>query len=341
MAAGRKADYTASIPQIWAADLFSQAENMTFWHNLEGPPGSTMPIIRRDDLSVAAGDTIKFDIVLALTSAGLTGDTTLLDGQEEKLKFRQQSVVVDALRNGVRWSKLGKVLISHDMRTTALNQLKKWLAGQLDNAVFAEICKTSQPAVNQWFAGAATSFVTIQDTDATGRLKLNDISDIKAFAQSNNKIEPLRMENGEEFYGLVVHPYTNLSLKKDTNYQQAQRDANIRGQDFNPLFTGANFVWDGVIGYVSNRVPTALDGAAGIQTAHNCFFGAQAVSRGYAYYPDWTEQFFSYGEEQGIGTFVVKGEKLNVFDLSAAGDASGNQAIGSMLLGAAAVAPIA
>src|SRR3954462_7012313 len=118
MAAGRKADYSAQIPQVWAQDLYSQAENLTFWHNLEGPEGSSMPIIRKDDLTKQAGDTIKYDIVLALTSAGLTGDTTLLDGQEEKLKFRQQSVSVDALRNGVRWLKLGKILISHDMRNT-------------------------------------------------------------------------------------------------------------------------------------------------------------------------------------------------------------------------------
>lgn len=340
MTAGRKADYTASIPAVWAADLFTQAENMTFWHNLEGPEGTTMPIIRKDDLTKQPGDTIKFDMALALTGAGLTGDTTLLDGQEEKLKFRQQSVTVDALRHGVRWSKLGKILINHDMRGTALMQLRKWLAGKLDDAVFTEITKSSQPSANLWAAGTATTRDTVADTDAGGRLKLNDISDIKAYAQSALKIEPLRLDNGEEYFGLVVHPYTNLSLKKDTSYQQAQRDANVRGQQGNPLFTGATFVWDGVIGYVSNRVPRS-NNAGPIAVADNTFFGAQALSRGYAYYPDWTEQYFSYGEEQGIGTFVVKGEKLNVFDLSAAGDASGNQAIGSMVLYASAVAPTA
>lgn len=340
MAAGRKADYSAQIPQFWAADLYSQAENMTFWHNLEGPEGSSMPIIRKDDLTKQPGDTIKFDMVLALTGAGLTGDTTLLDGQEEKLKFRQQSVAVDALRNGVRWSKLGKILISHDMRGTALNQLKKWLAGKLDDSIFAEITKSSQPSSNLWACGSATTRDTIADGDATGRLKLGDISDLKAYAQANLKIEPLRMENGEEFYGLVVHPYANLSLKKDSSYQQAQRDANIRGQDMNPLFTGANFVWDGVIGYVSNRVPWAAN-VGSVSVANNVFFGAQALCRGYAYYPDWTEQYFSYGEEQGIGTFTVKGEKLNVFDLSSAGDNSQQQGIGSSVLYSAATAPTA
>lgn len=339
MAAGRKADYTASIPAVWAADLLSAAEFQTFWHDFEGLEGSSMPIIRKDDLTKNAGDTIKYDIVLPLTGAGLTGDTTLLDGQEEKLKFRQQSVTVDALRNGVRWSKLGKILINHNMRDAAKNQLAKWLAGKLDDAVFTEIGKSTQPSGNLWAAGTATTRNTVADTDAGGRLKLNDISDIKAYAQTDRKIQPLRLENGEEWFGMVIHPYANLSLKKDSSYQQAMRDAAIRGEQ-NPLFTGAAFVWDGVIGYVSARVPWS-DNTGPIKVADNIFFGAQALSRGYAYYPDWTEQYFSYGEEQGIGTFVVKGEKLNVFDFSSAGDGSDNRAIGSMVLYSAAVAPTA
>lgn len=300
-----------------------------------------MPVIRQDDLEQGPGDTIKVDIALALTGAGQTGDTTAVEGNEEQLKFRQMSIVVDALSHGVRWSKLGKILISHDMRQTALNQLKKWLAGKLDNDIFTEFTGADVPAQNKWFSGTATTRNTIADTDAGGRLKLADISDIKAFAQSELKIEPLRMDNGEEYFGLVVHPYTNLSLKKDTTYQQAEREAGVRGRD-NPLFTGATFLWDGVIGYVNNRVPrSANTNSPVVQTSDNIFFGAQALSRGYAYYPDWTEEYFDYGREQGVATYVVKGEQLNVFDLSAAGDASDNTAIGSLVLYAAAAAPAA
>lgn len=345
MAVTRKADVTAQIPQLWSADLFSQAEDLTFWHRFEGSEGSSMPVIRKDDLEKQAGDTVKFDIVRALTGAGATGDTALLDGNEEKLSFRQISVVVDSLQHAVRWSKLGKILINHDMRTVALNQLSKWLSGKLDDAVFDELDgsgSTTLPTTAQWFAGSATSVATVDNTDAAGRLKLNDISDIKAYAQANNKIEPLRMENGEEVFGLVVHPYTALALKKDSQYQQAQRDARARGAD-NPLFTGAIGEWDGVVIYVSNRVNTAADGVGGISVSRNIFFGAQAVSRAYAYYPDWTEQYFSYGQEQGIATFVVLGEKLNAFDLTTAGGAAAADftAIGSMVLYASAVAPTA
>jgi N4-gp56 family major capsid protein len=355
MAVLKRADVPNQIPQLWAADLFSQAENLTFWQRFEGPEGSSMPLIRKDDLEQQAGDTIKIDIVLALTGTGATGDTALLDGNEEKMAFRQFSFAVDSLQHALRWSKLGKILINKNMRGTAVNQLSKWLAGKLDDRCMAtftgmtvggftpSLATAALPTTMNWFAGTATTAATVADTDAAGRLKLNDISDIKAYAQTNNKIEPLRMDNGEEVFGLVLHPYSALALKKDTQWQQAQREAQARGAD-NPLFTGAVGMWDGVVIYVSNRIPTAGDGVGSIAVARNIFFGSQAQVRGFAYYPDWTEQYFSYGQEQGIATFTVLGQRLTVFDLNAAettGTSVDDTAIGSMILFTSAVAPVA
>jgi N4-gp56 family major capsid protein len=340
MAVTRKSNVAAQIPQIWAADLYAEAEDLTFWQRFEGPEGSSMPVIRKDELEKEPGDTIKFDIVLALTGAGVTGDTTALEGNEEQMKFRQQSMTVDALAHAVRWTKLARILMTHNMRTAALNQLSKWLAGKLDTAIFTEFTGASVPTQNKFFAGTATSIGTVDNTAGGGQVSLDTISDLKAFAQSELRLEPLRIEGGDEFFGIVLHPYAALALKKSADFKQAQREARERGID-NPLFRGALAMWDGVIFYTSNRVPRANDGAAGISVARNIFFGAQALVRGYAYYPDWVEQEFDYGREIGVATYVVNGQKLNVFDLSAAGDASDNTAIGSMLLYASSVAPTA
>ena len=135
----RFADVTNQVPDLWATDLYAQAEHMTFWHRFEGAEGSGMPLVRRDDLSTDAGDVVKLDIVLALTGAGATGDTTLLEGNEEKLVMRQASVTVETLQNAVRWSKKASILNIHNLRTTSLGQLRKWLAGKLDDMVFNEI----------------------------------------------------------------------------------------------------------------------------------------------------------------------------------------------------------
>jgi N4-gp56 family major capsid protein len=344
MATTRSADVDAQIPEIWAADLYAQAENLTWWHKFEGPEGSGMPIIRRDDLEKAAGDTIRLDMVLALSGTGQTGDTTSVEGNEEKLTFRQSTVTVEALSHAVRWTKKGRILIGHDMRTSARGQLEKWLAGKLDDPIWNELSgngSTTMPTLNKWAAGSATTRDTIADGAATGRLTLADITEIKAYAQTQHKIEPLRTEDGQEYFGLVVHPYAAMWLKKTTEWQQAMREAMNLGLT-NPLFTGSAALWDGVIIYVSNRVPRSNNSGA-VATADNVFFGAQALSRGYAYYPDWTEEYFDYGREQGIATYVIKGEKLNVFDLTTAGGAADadKTAIGSMVLYSAAAAPSA
>lgn len=335
MAVGRKADYTDQIPALWAKDLFFQAEKMTFWQRFEGGEGSGMPIIRRDDLEKDPGDTVKLDIVMSLTGAGSTGDTTLSEGNEEKMDFRQISVTVDALKHAVRWSKLTKILITHNMRKTALRQLRKWLAGKLDDAVFGELTGTGAttiPTKNKFFAGDATSRNTI---DLGDELTLDLISKVKAKAKTNIRMEPLRLEGGEEFYGMVVHPYANLRLKLSAEYKQAQREAGVRGQS-NPLFTGADAVYDGVIIYEADRIPWSDNtNTPPVKVADNVFFGSQACARAYAYYPDWREQEFSYGEEIGVATFVVLGEKLIAFDLNATetpADATDDTALGSMVV---------
>lgn len=353
MATGASADYDSQIAEVWAKDLYAQAENMTFWHQFEGAPGSPMPIVRRDELEgKGAGDTIRVDIALALTGAGLTGDGggSILEGNEERLKFRQSSITIEQFQHAVRWTDLAQALITHDMRSTALNQLKKWLAGKLDTRVWDELTGntnakssvTTIPTNNKWFAGTATTRDTIADTNAGGRLTLDSITEIKAYAQTELKIEPLKTDDGVEWYGLATHPYAIMQLKRDdTKWSQAQREAQARGAD-NPVFTGAAGVWDGVILYSSNRCPRS-NNSGSVAVADGVFFGAQALSRGYGFYPKWTEEMFSYGQEAGIATRVLVGEKLNTFDLTAAGGATdaNKTAIGSMVMYAAAVAPTA
>lgn len=348
MATGRSADYSAQNPSVWADDMYSQAENLTFWNRMIGEPGSSMPIVRRDDLEKEAGDTIKVDIALALAGGGISGDESALEGNEEKLKLRQTSISMRQFAHGVRSTEQAQVFNVHNLRRTALNQLRKWLAGYIDDDIFAELTGntkrdgtsgTTIPSAGIFAAGTATSRATVADTNAGGRPTLSSLTELKAYAQTDLKIEPIQMDNGEEYFGVVMHPYSIMQLKRDdTSWAQAQRDANVRGAD-NPLFTGSAGVWDGVIIYSSNRVPRSTNGT--IQVADNIFFGAQAMSYGWALTPDWREELFDYGRELGVATVGIKGEKLNVFDLTSAGGAAASAltAIGSVVYYASAVAP--
>lgn len=346
MATFRAADGSSQTPQIWATDLYAQAESQVWWQMWTGPEGSSMPVITKDDLTKEPGDTVKMDIILALTGAGTTGDIVTLEGNEEKIKPRQMSVAVTKKGHAVRWTWLSEVLITFNHRTIARNQLAKWLAGKIDNDIFNEMSGNGTsviPDANKWFAGTATTRNTIADGNTTGRLTLATLTELKAYAQTELKIEPIRLEGGEEVFGLVCHPYTIMQLKEfDTSWAQAQRDARERGVG-NPIFTGAAGMWDGIILYSSQRVPRSLNVGTPIQVSDNVFFGAQAASHAWAAYPRWVEEEFSYGEERGIATMWVNGIAVNSFDLTAAGVAatSAYTAIGEMVVYASAVAPTA
>lgn len=350
MAVTRKADVDAQIQELWSLDLYAQAEKQTFWNRFEGPEGSSMPIIRKDDFEKKPSDTIRFDIVMSLTGAGQTGgDTELLEGNEEEVKFRQISMGLESLKHAVRWSWESDLMITHAMRSTALMQLRKWLAKKLDDRVFATltgetvngyapgVTAANLPTSMMKYANRQSATTDLDET--SDKLDLDDISDLKAYALQNNDLEPLRLEDGEEVFGLVLHPYTARDLKQSDSWKQAQREARERGAG-NPLFTGALGMWDNVILYQSPRIPTALDGAGSIAVARNVLFGAQAAMKGYALHPQWIEQEFSYGEEIGIATRLVVGHKLVLFDLNAtetAGVTTDDTAVGAMIVYAPAV----
>lgn len=342
MATGTASDYTEQTPTLWAADLFYEAEDLTFFQNWEGAEGSGMPIIRKDDLTKEAGDTINVDIALSLDGAGVTGDLQALEGNEEELRFRQMAFSPEEYGHAVAWTGKAERRITHDMRTTAKNQLRKWLAGLLDNKVFDELsgAGTTIPTSAKWAAGSATSRDTVADGDTTGKLTWNTLMELRAYARSELKIEPVMTENGEEYFILVAHPYALMELKRDdTKWAQAQREAQVRG-DNNPIFTGAAGMVDGVILKESNRVNRSLN-ATPIQVADNVLLGANAMVRGYGMYPTWAEGSFDYGRRKGVATTVDVGQKITAFDLTNAGGAadSAKTWVGGMVVYSAAVAP--
>ncbi len=328
---GHLADYPNQIPKYWETSLFAQAEKATFWNKFEGSEGSGMPIVRKDDLTKKPGDTIYFDAVLALTGDGDTSTTQLTEGNEDRLVLRQRSFTVGPLKKAVRWDWLVDAEVNHNQRQIARTQLAKWLSGRLDDRMFAEVTGsgTTIPTAHKFYCSVDHS--TEATFDADDFLTLDYIVKMKAQAQ-NLMIEPIRMDGGVEVFGLVIHPYTEMKLKLQDAYKAAMEYAAVRGNE-NPLFSGASAIWDGVVIYVSNRVPRNSNGT--VFVSRNVLFGAQLAARGYGMYPTWAERDFSYGEESGVATRLLVGEKLVTFDLNATettGDATDDTMLGGMLV---------
>jgi N4-gp56 family major capsid protein len=299
MATLAKTAIPAHIPLLYGAMILEEAQAQSFWNKFEGEEGSGMPIIVKSDFTKQPGDTMRIHTVKNLTGAGVTNDTTL-EGAEEALDFDYQDVTIAQLRHATRHNKTAAEQSIYALGNLSKTALAKWLSKKLDTDTFTTL--TTSPD-NIVYGGDATSINTIDSTD---KLTLTTISKAKAKAE-DLLIPPAFSAGGQDFYGMVIHPYQAYDLKGTDAWQQAQREAMPRAED-NPLFTGALGHWDGVVLYSHSRVPTATNANSPTTNYGKAvLFGAGAAVRAYGRYPEWIVETFDYQNQVGTAIALVLG----------------------------------
>lgn len=251
------ADLTLTIPQHWDTKIRRDAERKSFWDRFEGSEGSSSAIIRRNDFEAKAGDEVKVSIHSNLNSAGVAGETEL-KGKEEKLSFSQFSLKVDWIRHAVGFNKRGTKRSFLSALSVANSTLSTWLAKRKDDDLFAQLLDlgaqrsmlTADTATNTvLYPNAITSVATLTSSDTFG---VAEITKIKT-ALNRKLSEPIEATmDGKQlisYYGVVLDDIAaEYYLKSDPVWQQAQREAGLRG-DANRLFSGAFGSWNSVVVY--------------------------------------------------------------------------------------------
>lgn len=296
-----------AVPEVWAKELLVDAEKMMFWKDYEGVEGSGMPVLRKDELTKVPGDTMHITTMSHLTGAGQTGDTANLTDNEEALSIGTITLTLAIAAHAVKYTKYAGQQAVFSIRSAAQGRLAYWLADKLDRSMF--LTATASHTYNL-YGGTATADAGLGTADV---FNTTAIRKIKAKLRTNKAL-PIKVEDGNEYYVIVIHPFDEYNLKADSVWQQAQREANIRGLN-NPIFTGALGVYDGCIIRVSHNSPngsvnsaTGEDAGIGTGTSNVSWvyaFGGEALARAYGQYPTWLEETKDYGRKLGIGTDVV------------------------------------
>lgn len=242
-----------SIPTWWAERLRDDAIRRAFWGaRFEGKEGSRKPIIISEDFTKKPGDTIKFNVVSQLFSAGVTGESTL-QGNEDQLALGQYSLTVDWIRNAVSYTKSLEKRVNFNVAQTIRAELSDWMKRYIDNQMFSSILSG---ATNTIYAGDATSEASLGANDHFGTEEIDRMK----LALQRTAI-PIRVEGAEgeeeEYYGCVISEIDEYWLKGDSVWNQAQRDAGPRDYSKNRIFTGALGVYNGVILYVHRAKKSA------------------------------------------------------------------------------------
>lgn len=279
----------------------------------------------KTQLERAKGETIYFHLIRKLDGEGITGSSGLaLEGREENLTTTSFTLTLEEYANAVRdKGPLDRKRPFWDLDDEARTAIKNWGTEKIDKLCFEALFT---PAPTKIFYGGSTA-TSIATLTASDKLTVDKLSKIKPWLKtggnsSQNPIRPVKV-NGKEYYIVLTHPDACYDLRQDSQFQQAMREAEVRGKE-NPLFTGATAIWDGFIIHEHERVPIANNGGSGgnVSYAKCAILGAQSLLWAWGMRPEINAETFDYGREHGYAFDMICKVAKPKFDVAASGTAT-------------------
>jgi len=335
----------ALSPTIWERELYAEAIQQTYVWSFMGNSNNSL-LVRKDDFSTKAGDTIIMGLRAQLTGRGTTGDDTL-HGNEEALVTQTDSFKINQLRHAViSKGRMSEQRVQFNMRTEAKEGLADWFATRFDTWFFNQIGgATYQTDV------AYTGFNAVAAPDANHILRPNAKSADESLTTGDEltlvqldrlaarlrqgtfastgvmPIRPIRIRGGN-YYVLFVHPNQVQQLRSQTSTGQwadIQRAQIQGGNNDVPLITGGDYVgtYNGIIIHQSEKVPYGVNSTTGLAVTNArraILCGAQAAMFGIGGdTPDdtrkfkWIEERFDYENQLGVSGYTIAGLKASRF----------------------------
>lgn len=306
-------------PELWRKQLFADVRDNLYMTRFVGSSEQSM-IQELEDLKKDAGSNISFGLGMKLSGAGITGDSTL-EGSEEAMTDYDEDLAIDQLRHAVRLTgKMDEKKNAYKMRVSAKNRLADWFAERIDKEILDKLCgKTTSTFANTPTAAAATRSIFAGGQSSVGNITSTMKMDCKVLDAAKEMaklaspmIRPVRVD-GKEYYVVILHPYSMTALRQDPVWNQAQRDANVRGES-NPIFSGANGIYNGMVIHEHEYVYGTTDGSGSANVARNILCGQQAGVIAWGSSVAWVEKSFDYGNSWGIACGAIFGTIKPIFN---------------------------
>lgn len=308
--------------QQWDEKYFTEYLSQNWFKQFMGT-GSSKMIQVKEDLTKKPGDAVTFTLVNRLTGTA-KGASEALEGAEEDAILRSFLVRVREYAHAVRFKKFEAQKTAIDLRQAHKDVLMDWnMELDRDNIIEAMMSingtafsSADATARNAWLVDNAdrvlfgklksnassgvhaTALATIDNTD--DKLTPEAITLMKRIAlTANPKIRPFKARSSigdTDAYVLFAHPLHVRDLGANSTFVQANREARNRGVD-NPLFNGADYIWDNIAIYTIEDIPTV---ASTVQVAPAFLCGAQALGIAWAQRPQTVEEEFDYKRAVGL-----------------------------------------
>ena len=310
--------------QQWDRKFFTEALNAHIFKPFMGT-GTNSLIQVKEDLTKKPGDSVTYSLINRLSGTSFQ-DGAVLEGNEEDMVSRSHKVTMHQERNGVRVAAYEEQISAISLRNGAKDTLMDWsmelwrdrcieVLGDI-NGVEYSIATAGQR--NTWlvdntdrviFGDGSIGAGAVHATDMTAitagmTLDSTLISLMKRKAKTASpRIRPLKPREGarrSDSFVLFADSRSMRDLKTDASFITYQSEARKRGKD-NPIFSGADYIWDNVAIYEVEDIATLGLVGAGAAVAVSPIYmcGAQALGHAWAKRPRSVEETFDYGDKKG------------------------------------------
>lgn len=341
----------ALAPRVWARVLALEALHACEADRLVGEDSGSI-IQMRDELTKTAGDRLTIGLRTQLDGDGQIGTATL-KGNEEELDFLSDDLYIDNQRHAVKIKGvISQQRVLFDLRSEAKSGLVDWWKKRVDIGLLNQLAgNTAQTSLKYTANNAVTApdaAHKIYGGGATASNQLTDVSfgfDItmidKMVFLAETLPTPIRKANyGESYEGYCLELHPTQILQMRTNMSQGQWNeiqlAAMKGGEItkNPIFTGADGYYNGVVIRKDARVPwgdnsqgnamhhtdLGTPGAGKTNVARGIFMGAQAAGIAFGRAggrPEkfrWVEALDDYEDEYGVAASMIWGAKKMIFN---------------------------
>lgn len=187
-----------------------------------------------------------------------------------------------------------------------------WLTNNTDRVQFGRLVSNSSSNDH------STSMATLDTTDDIMSSTVLSLSKRRA-KQANPRIKPLRIdEGGAEWYVVFMGSRNFRDAKRDPVIYSAN-EATLAGGKIrdNPIFTGAEMIYDGLILKEIEEIPTLTAvGSSSADCALSFLCGQEAIGKAMGSDPSPIEELTDYKFRKGVGMEELTGLKKIFFGAS-------------------------
>lgn len=308
--------------KLWDRMLYEDMAKKSYFMPRFANTKGTSFVHEKTDLEAEKGDKITFGIRMRLDKEFIVDSQS--EGYEHSLTFHDYSVTLHKYRVPVRDDgELTRKRTAFDIEKEARQAIADNGAEKMDKLIFTTL--TTNPTRVYYTTDGSTPAQTATASTAKSALttsslifpKLISYAKSDALARRSSSTVPINpvIVDGKPYVVLLVHTDVRYDLANNTTMQQAHREARERGKE-NPIFSGADFIYDGVVIHSHESVPTGTDAGASsnVPWAKCIVLGQQAVCWAWGRRPKIVADMFDYENEHGFDWSIVAGCAKPVFN---------------------------